>query len=80
MFPGLSCASDGELVLTFSTMPDGLPGGEVQIIRSRDGGRGWSQPQVVAQALRPSAAVLGSYNPELPHGRYLAANLVHETG
>lgn len=60
MFPGLVRAPDGDLVLTFSTMPDGLPGGQVQVIRSSDNGRTWSQPQVVACASKPSAAALNA--------------------
>lgn len=29
MFPGLAYGPDGDLVMTFSTMPHGLPGGRV---------------------------------------------------
>jgi hypothetical protein len=60
MFPGVARASDGDLVLTFCTVPDGLPGGQIKMMCSSDEGRTWSPPRIVAQALRPSAAALNA--------------------
>jgi hypothetical protein len=84
MFPGLACAPNGDLILTFSTMPDGLPGGQLQMMRSDDGGWTWSQPQMVARASKANAAastavglttlrdgmMLLPYNEEELHGSY----------
>ncbi|WP_433086344.1 sialidase family protein [Dactylosporangium sp. CA-052675] len=48
MFPGLTRTAGGELVASFSTVPDGWPGGTVGVVRSGDEGRTWSAPQIVA--------------------------------
>src|ERR1700712_4991333 len=60
MFPGLAYTSNGVLLASFSTVPDGLPGGEIQLIRSYDHGQSWSRPSVVARSRRPSGAALNA--------------------
>jgi hypothetical protein len=48
MFPGVVRLGE-QLLASFSTVPDGWPGGEVGITRSSDGGRSWSAPTMVAR-------------------------------
>lgn len=48
MFPGVTPTSDG-LLVSFSTVPDGMPGGEIGVVRSRDGGRTWGEPTIVVE-------------------------------
>ncbi|MSP13147.1 MAG: exo-alpha-sialidase [Chloroflexi bacterium] len=60
MFPGLAYTRDGTLLASFSTVPDGLPGGEIHVIRSQDQGRTWSAPLVVGRSLRPGGAACNS--------------------
>lgn len=59
MFPGLTWAAD-ELLATYSTVPDGWPGGTVGVVRSADGGRSWSQPRTVAEPMNGQDAVLNA--------------------
>lgn len=47
MFPGITW-SGGSLLASFSTVPDGWPGGTVGLVRSSDQGRTWSPPEIVA--------------------------------
>lgn len=59
MFP--AAARSGEaIVVAYSTVPDGWPGGEVHITRSLDGGSTWSSPVVAAAAHEGEDAVLGA--------------------
>ncbi len=58
MFPGVARAGD-DVVVSFSTVPDGWPGGEVGICRSADGGTTWSPPRIVA---RPGGRVQAVLN------------------
>lgn len=48
MFPGVTPTSDG-LLVSFSTVPDGMPGGQIGVVRSRDGGRTWGEPTIVVE-------------------------------
>ncbi|WP_238008813.1 sialidase family protein [Dactylosporangium sp. AC04546] len=59
MFPGLTRIG-GELVASFSTVPDGWPGGTVGVVRSGDEGRNWSAPQIVATPAEGQDAVLNA--------------------
>jgi hypothetical protein len=59
MFPALVRAG-GDLVVTFSTVPDGWPGGQIGLVRSADGGRTWSEPRIIASAQEPEQAVLAA--------------------
>ena len=56
MFPGMAYTADGDLLVSFSTVPDGLPGGEIHLIRSTDQGQSWSDAQVVARSERTGGA------------------------
>lgn len=59
MFP--TAADDGTaIVVAYSTVPDGWPGGEVAAVRSLDGGRSWSEPVTVAAPRGDEQAVLGA--------------------
>jgi len=60
MFPGLTITNSGALLVSFSTVPDGLPGGEVHLIRSEDQGRTWSKPTLVANSQRPGGAAINA--------------------
>jgi hypothetical protein len=60
MFPGLAYAPDGSLLASFSTVPDGLPGGEIHLIRSHDHGHTWGGAQVIARSDRPGGAALNA--------------------
>lgn len=72
MFPGLARARGGDLVVSFCTVADGLPGGEIHIIRSSDGGREWSLPQLVVRASKSTASVLNAIGlTTLRNGRML---------
>src|SRR4051794_36477887 len=48
-WPTLTARRDGELLLVYSGGRDGhvCPFGRVELMRSRDGGRHWSWPEVV---------------------------------
>lgn len=60
MFPGITIAQGGDFVLSFCTAPDGLPGGEVCIMRSSDNGNSWSFPEVIACSSEPDGSALNS--------------------
>ncbi|MDO8187102.1 sialidase family protein [Conexibacter sp. JD483] len=57
MFPGVTQTSDG-LLVSFSTVPDGMPGGQVGVVRSRDGGRTWGEPTIVVEPADDDEAAL----------------------
>jgi hypothetical protein len=59
MFPGVAGVGD-DIVVSFSTVPDGWPGGEVGIVRSADGGASWSGPVIVARPQGGAQAVLNA--------------------
>lgn len=59
MFPGATTIPGG-VVLSYSTVPDGWPGGEVHAIRSIDGGVTWSQADPVGVPVGEETAVLSS--------------------
>ncbi|MER3386597.1 MAG: sialidase family protein [Microcella pacifica] len=48
------------IVVAFSTVADGWPGGEVRVVRSFDGGREWTAPVTVARPREGEASVLGA--------------------
>jgi hypothetical protein len=71
MFPALVRSGD-DLVVTFSTVPDGWPGGQIGMVRSADGGLTWSEPRIIASAEEPEQAVLGAVGmTALPTGEIL---------
>ncbi len=59
MFPAAVDTPDG-LVVAYSTVPDGWPGGEVHVTRSDRTGETWSTPVVAAAAHAGEDAVLGA--------------------
>lgn len=59
MFPA-AVRSGGAIVVAYSTVPDGWPGGEVHVTRSQDGGSTWSSPIVAAVPRAGEDAVLGA--------------------
>jgi hypothetical protein len=59
MFPA-AVRTPAALVVAYSTVPDGWPGGEVHVTRSLDGGRTWSRPTAAAVPHEGEHAVLGA--------------------
>lgn len=59
MFPA-AVRTPSALVVAFSTVPDGWPGGEVHVTRSLDGGATWSSRTPVAVPRGDEEAVLGA--------------------
>lgn len=59
MFPGVT-RSGSNLIASFSTVPDGWPGGQVGITRSADEGQTWSPPEIVAAPTESLDAVLNA--------------------
>lgn len=60
MFPGLTVTPNGDLILTFCTAPDGMPGGKLCLMRSSDNGWSWSSPRVIAGSSESSGSVVNS--------------------
>ncbi len=59
MFPAAT-GIPGGVVLTYSTVPDGWPGGEVHAVRSTDGGSTWSSPVPVVVPTGEETAILAA--------------------
>ncbi|WP_308800040.1 sialidase family protein [Agromyces silvae] len=59
MFPA-AVETPNALVVAYSTVPDGWPGGAVHVTRSLDGGRSWTGPAVAAAPHDGEDAVLGA--------------------
>ncbi len=59
MFPAAARTPDA-LVVAYSTVPDGWPGGEVRVTRSTDNGATWQPAVVVATAVDGEDAALGA--------------------
>lgn len=59
MFPG-AARTPQAIVVSYSTVPDGWPGGEIGVRRSLDGGVTWEHPQIVARADDHEDAALGA--------------------
>jgi hypothetical protein len=59
MFPG-SVVTPSGIVIAYSTVPDGWPGGTVGVRRSADGARSWDEAQIVARAAPGEDAALGA--------------------
>lgn len=57
MFPGVERTVDG-LIVTFSTVPDGMPGGQIATVHSVDNGRTWSDPTVIVEPLGEDDAAI----------------------
>lgn len=59
MFPGCVVTPSG-VVLAYSTVPDGWPGGTVGVRRSADGAANWDVAQIVARPAPGEDAALGA--------------------
>lgn len=59
MFPASARTGDA-IVLAYSTVPDGWPGGEVRVVRSTDEGATWSHPIAVFSSHEGEDAVLSA--------------------
>ncbi len=59
MFPGCAVTPSG-IVIAYSTVPDGWPGGTVGVRRTVDGARSWDEPHIVARPSPREDAALGA--------------------
>jgi hypothetical protein len=57
LFPGLTRAANGDLLVSFCTRFDCLPGGEAFLVRSSDNGRTWSPPTLILRSRKPDGCV-----------------------
>lgn len=59
MFPGV--VRDGvDMLVAYSTVADGWPGGRIRVVRSTDGGASWGEPVTVAEPADGEDAALGA--------------------
>jgi hypothetical protein len=74
--PSVVRAGNGDLIVTMCTRGDGMPSRSVAVnfVRSRDGGKSWSQPYMTSQADKPLTG-LGESLHQLPGGRLLRYSL-----
>lgn len=59
MFPACVVTPSG-IVVAYSTVPDGWPGGTIGVRRSADGCRNWSESEIVARPASGEDAALGA--------------------
>src|SRR6266487_3152172 len=57
LFPGLTLATNGELLISFCTKFDCLPSGEAYLLRSCDGGRTWSEPELLLRSRKADGCI-----------------------
>lgn len=57
LFPGLTRAANGDILVSFCTRFDCLPGGEAFLIRSVDEGRTWTQPKRIYRSNKPDGCI-----------------------
>lgn len=57
LFPGLAWAGNGDLLVSFCTQFDCLPGGEAYLLRSTDEGRTWSKPVPMVRSKKPDGCI-----------------------
>jgi hypothetical protein len=57
LFPGLSRAANGDLLVSFCTTFDCQAGGEGYLLRSSDGGRIWSEPKLILRSGKPDGCI-----------------------
>lgn len=57
LFPGLTRAANGDLLVSFCTRFDCLQGGEAYLVRSRDNGATWSAPELILRSGKPDGCV-----------------------
>ena len=59
MFPAAVATPSG-IVIAYSTVPDGWPGGTIGVRRSTDGAASWNEARIVAMAAPGEDAALGA--------------------
>lgn len=59
MFPACVATPSG-IIVAYSTVPDGWPGGTIGVRRSADGGRNWDDARIVARPAEGEDAALGA--------------------
>ena len=57
LFPGLTRAANGDLLVSFCTEFDCQPGGAAHLLRSSDGGRAWSTPVKIVGSRKPDGCI-----------------------
>ena len=57
LFPGLTLATNGDLLISFCTRSDCLPGGEAYLLRSCDGGLTWSEPESLLRSRKADGCI-----------------------
>jgi hypothetical protein len=57
LFPGLTRAANGDLLVSFCTQFDCQPGGEAFLIRSMDEGRTWDSPVLLVRSKKPDGCI-----------------------
>jgi hypothetical protein len=57
LFPGLTRAANGDLLVSFCTRFDCQPGGEAFLVRSSDEGRTWDEPWLLARSTKQDGCI-----------------------
>ena len=57
LFPGLTRAANGDLLVSFCTQFDCQPGGEAFLLRSTDEGRTWDRPSSIVRSQRSDGCI-----------------------
>lgn len=57
LFPGLTRAANGDLLVSFCTQFDCQPGGEAFLVRSQDEGRTWNAPVPLVRSQKPGGCI-----------------------
>src|SRR5437879_13851151 len=57
LFPGLTLATNGELLISFCTRFDCLSGGEAYLLRSCDDGRTWPEPESLLRSRKADGCI-----------------------
>jgi len=57
LFPGLTRTGNGDLLASFCTQFDCLPGGDAYLLRSTDGGRTWGEPTLLLRSKKPDGCI-----------------------
>jgi hypothetical protein len=57
LFPGLTRAANGDVLVSFCTKFDCLPGGKGYLVRSSDEGRTWSHPKFIMRSRKSEGSI-----------------------
>ena len=57
LFPGLTRAENGDILVSFCTQFDCQPGGEAYLIRSKDEGRTWESPVPLVRSKKSDGCI-----------------------